>query len=538
MEGYVPSLFQLLRHGAKRSPDRTALVHGPTRIGYGSLLDYVLSLTSALRERGIGPGQCVAVLLGTGVELIITILATARLGGVYVPLNPGFSQQELELIVARTKPKALVINGAIGRIADAVPKLPTEPDTVIIDIGAQRDALVSASYVDFDSFIASGRPHADDEAERAEASSIFDDFAIVYTSGTTGTARGVVVNQFSGVATGHGIARALRLDESDVLLSLIPPISYINLCCSIPASFSVGGTLVLPDYPTPIVDAIDLMINERVSFVHGVPTHYIRLLAQEDRDPSIIRELSLTGLVSGAECPPDVIRRVREEYNIALCNHYGLAECGGVSAVTIDERLDEIIYHSVGTPFEWVRVKTTSPLNSGANGSVGEVLVQSPGLMNAYHADHEATLKKFTEDGWLRTGDLGCLSSSGHLQLVGRASDVIIRGGNNVYPGEVESVLRSHPSVVDAVVFSIPDNDLGDAICACLLYRTGAESDIPTIFRYLTDKLARFKIPDYLGVVDEVPTNVAGKALRRELRRRVQDGEIAITSEGRLESGS
>jgi acyl-CoA synthetase (AMP-forming)/AMP-acid ligase II len=229
------------------------------------------------------------------------------------------------------------------------------------------------------------------------------------------------------------------------------------------------------------------MQDANVNFVHGVPTHFVRLLSYLEQNEEFrlqIEQLKAIGLVSGAACSPQVIRKVRNELGIKLCNHYGLAEFGGVSVVALDEQDSETIYESVGKPFDWVRLAIVdASIEPVSQGTVGEVLLQGPGLMKAYYGQHKETRKKITSDGWLRTADLGMLDKNGNLRLVGRSSDMIIRCGNNVYPIEIETTLREHPQVFDAVAFGLPDIELGESICACIVPR--GELDASAIFEFL-----------------------------------------------------
>lgn len=525
----ISNLSARLDQLAHSSGQRLALRSDTTQSTYLELHREVRSAALWLAQHGISKGHRVILSVTSGKEVIVTVLACARIGAIYVPVSPLYSSDELGRIALSCDARAVIgtanaVN-AILNIASASEGKFDPPVLVVIDsdFGATTDGTMQR----FSDLLTSNDPEAMTQPMVTVASDLYADFALVYTSGTSGNAKAMLVNQFSGVATGVGIAQRLELTSDDVMMSMIPMISYINLCCAVPAWLSAGCTLVIPSLPPDYAKWIDIIDRFAVTFIHGVPTHYVRMLAG-GVTPGVAREIK--GLVSGAECPPYVIAEVRSRMGIKLCNHYGLAEFGGVSVVGINERDPEIINNSVGEPFEWVELRICDEADvSVSDGNIGEIQVRGPGAMRGYYGDGDLLRKEVSKDGWIKTGDLGRLVDRRNLQLVGRASDMMIRAGNNVHPSEVESAFLQLSDVDGAVAFGIPDSDLGEAICVCIVVPKSSRAKAVDLIRVgIPARLVKYKWPDFVVIIDEIPTNLAGKALRRALRDRVLERELPL----------
>lgn len=517
---------EMVAYWAGKNPDKPALIYDDKILTYKDFFSTVCGFERSLFQMGVREGNPVAVFAATGPDLICCIVAIAKMRALYVPLNPKFSLEEILNILR------------IGKINHLLLDPQFTPKDILSSISSSIESkgvfLSSYAYFQKSPQLAIDIKKAKclniDEPLDHRAIDIHEDFAIVFTSGTTGAAKGVVVNQLSGIATGYGLATCLDLSQKDVVFSLIPPISYINLCCSIPATLCIGATIVLPTYPLPIEKAVEMAKIHHVTFLQGVPTHYVRLIEYANEiGLHPLFNWDVKAMVSGSPCPSDVIFKVRSGLQITLCNHYGLAEFGGVSVVPINETDPDVIYNSVGYPFPWVEIKVAGKGSQGDDNSDGEILLKGPGMMRCYYGKQEETQKKIDASGWLHTEDAGLISNRQALSIVGRHSDMIIRGGNNIFPIEIEAILSECELVLDSVVVGLPDIELGEKIYLGLLLKVGyGIGDIEKIFAFLHEKLPKYKIPDYYFLLDTLPLNAAGKILRRDVKQMLISRNLAI----------
>lgn len=516
---------EMIAYWASTNPNKPALIYEEKILTYADFFSIICEFEQELRQMGIQEGNPVAIFAATGQYLLCSIIAIAKMGALYVPLNPKFSPEEILNILK------------IGEIHHVLldPQLASKEIVAIVDsyIDINNNSSTAYAYILESPKLAieikKSKRKNPDETQGRHKEDIREDFAIVFTSGTTGAAKGVVVNQLSGIATGYGLATYLELSQDDVIFSMIPPISYINLCCSIPAALYKGATIVLPTYPLPIDKAIEIAKTHHVTFLQGVPTHYVRLIEYAKASGKIpIFGWVVKALVSGSPCPPDVINKVRSDLQITLCNHYGLAEFGGVAVVPVNEKDPDVIYNSVGYPFPWVEIKIEEK-DLKDDDIDGDILLRGPGMMRCYYGRQEETQKKIDKNGWLHSEDVGFISKRHALSIVGRHSDMIIRGGNNIYPIEIEAILSENESVLDSVVVGLPDADLGEKIYVGIMPKASCNiTDIEKVLLFLHDKLPKYKIPDYYFLMDTLPLNTAGKILRRDVRQMLKSGKFIV----------
>jgi acyl-CoA synthetase (AMP-forming)/AMP-acid ligase II len=496
-------------------PDQEAIVCGPDRLTYADCFARVRRLAGALERLGVGRGTRVAALHTNSHRYVEAYYATAMLGGVFVPVNYRAKRPELEHMLKSSEAQVLFVGerylAEIESLRSALPKLAT---LVGFDVA-------QAPVLGFEALVA-GSPEREDEAEVDD-----DDTSILmFTSGTTSLPKGVMLRygDFSAYVTANveladGTPRGAAL--------LCAPLYHIAGATNMMTTLWTGRKLVIQPQFEPR-GWLDLVERERVTHGFVVPTMMKQLLDQPDlaeRDLSSLEVLSY----GGAQMPFPVIRRAIERFprHVGFVNAFGQTET--TSTLTVlgpdDHRLEgtpgEIEIRtkrlkSIGRPLPDVEVRIVG--EDGARlptGEVGEIHVRTPRAMKGYAG---ATDSPFTADGWLPTRDMGWMDEDGYLYVAGRKDDMIIRGGENIAPAEVEAVLVSHPAIEEAAVVGVPDDEWGQRVAAFVSLRPGAEATAEELGEFCRQRLASFKKPEVFRFLPELPKNPLGKILRRELR--------------------
>ncbi|MGH7539808.1 MAG: class I adenylate-forming enzyme family protein, partial [Gemmatimonadota bacterium] len=398
------------------------------------------------------------------------------------------------------------------------------PDLQYLVTVGEEDLWYDDRIFQFEDLVSSGRgrefvpPALDPETEP---------YAILYTPGTTGTPKGVVLTHANLTRTASATADALGLGPDDVTLCSVPLFHIFGLSAALGTTLVSGGALVLQDR-FDAGEALDLIERHGVTVQHGVPTMFVMELREPDlerRDLSTLR----TGIIAGAPVAEELVRRVRERLVPDLEIAYGLTETSPTVSITRADDPPAQRAQTVGRPIPGIELRVLEeggePLPSE---SVGELAVRGFNVMQGYFRQPSRTAEAMTPDGFLRTGDLAMIDAEGYLHIVGRKSDVIIRGGYNVHPREIEDLLRSHPAVEEAVVLGVPNEVLGELICACVVPVEGAlitEDELRDLCR---DSVADYKVPDMIRFHATFPTapNDAARriALAREIREERETG--------------
>jgi len=455
----------LLERWRRDRPEHPAIVQNGASVTWSELAALAHDLEISLQRQGFEPGDRLMVNVPDSPLLVAAIAALDALRGIYVPVNIKLHAAEVDTIAATTGARFILRDGAV-----------TPLDRPPCD------------------WLAAG-PTGKHRLEQ--------DFAVGITSATTGASKAIVVNQFSVLSTGNELAAAMQLGHADRIATLVPLTSHFNLCSSIPALFHTGATLVLG---APKTGAVEWAALQGATTLVGVPTNFVQMLRDGYAAPG------LRAVVAGSVCDEWVVRGVRDRLGISLCNHYGMSECGGISTVRLDDMESDIVFRSTGRPFPWVETRVEN----------GEILVRTPGVFRSALTERAEMQKRITADGWLHTGDLGSIGPSGEIRIAGRSGDMAIRAGNNVFFAEIETVLRSSPAVGDVVAFSLPDDLLGEALCACVVPKDGAVPSAVDLLAFAAGRLPAFKVPDYLAFVPSIETTVNGKVLRRSMQSRAQ----------------
>lgn len=561
------TLFAHLDQIAEQQPQVEAVVSPleDTRLTYSEFKAATEAIASALLARGVERGDRVGIWSTNNWRWLAVLYAVSRLGAILVNINPAYRSHELEYVLKQSGTKVLftiprnrssnyleILSGLVPRLfgggkqahASAVPDL---QDIVVMPpfeyaggsgsrsrsgsesaSGADYAPTAWASYMngeifDWQSFIAAAQNNIAALHERQSEVQFDDPVNIQYTSGTTGFPKGVTLSHHNLLNNGLFAARAMALDNQSRFCVPMPFYHCGGMVSSALATFSVGGTLVLPGPYFEDLATLKMLQAERCSHVSGVPTMFIGQLEHEkfnDFDLSSLRG----GFMAGAPCPVQLMRRVASEMHVPeVVILYGLTEVSPLMTATTIHDSMETRATTVGRAIPGVEVKLIDPLSGKIvpRGSQGEICCRGHGIMLGYWRNEEATAECIDRSGWLHSGDLGVMNEAGYLHITGRKKDMIIRGGENIYPRELEEVLHLHPDIAQAQVFGLPDERLGEEVALWVMARAGSKLSEAELKEWLSQQVAHFKVPRYIKFVNEFPMTVTGKIQKFVMRERM-----------------
>ena len=513
----MPSIAELFAQHAERLPQAPCIRAGGESWSYSRVASRARALSVGLRNLGVEPGDRVAIQLPNWPEYVISALAVADAGAILVPISPNCSARELRFML-RNSEVAVAISAEVWGGVDYLQRFETLltrlPDLQYVVTVGEEDLWYDDRIFQFEDLIATGRGR---EPAQPETNPERDPCAILYTPGTTGAPKGVVLTHDNLVRTALATAERLGLDGSDRTLCVVPLTNIFGLTALL-TTVGTGGALVLQE-TFDAAGALALAAEAEATVLHGVPTMFVMLLRELERGGS--RPASLrTGVIAGAPVDAEMARRTRLLLAPDLEVAYGLTETSATVAVTTASDAESKRAHTVGRPLDGVQVKVLD--EEGAelpNESVGELAVRGFNVMTGYFRQPGLTRKTITQEGFLKTGDLAMVDPEGYLHIVGRLSDVILRGGYSIHPAEIEALLRSHPAVEEAVVLGIPNDVLGELTCACVITAEGALITADEIRDFCKESLAEYKVPDLIHFLDELPDASSAQARRVGLAR-------------------
>ncbi|MDQ3522715.1 MAG: AMP-binding protein [Gemmatimonadota bacterium] len=492
---------------AADDPERPLVLLGHQRLSLGEVDAQAGALAGAMSGLGIGAGERIALVLPNGPEFVLALFAAAKLGATVVPLNPRYTPTELQSLLRHSEAAVVFAGGPLEGLRGALPEL---RHVVTLSNGA--------GTISFAELLSQSG-----QAPRVEVDPQ-EPFAILYTSGMSGQPKGVVLSHTNVLASALGTVDAIGLRGDDVVFGVGALFNSFGLVPGLLGTLLAGASLVLHDGEEP-ARALDILEREKVTVHHGIPTSFILEL----REPGL-RERKLgqlrTGIVAGAPISEELVVRIQQTLVPGIRVGYGLTETGPLIAVTSPDDPPHQQISTVGRPLPGNEVRVLDP--EGAvlpEESVGEIVVRGPGVMSGYFREPGETALAFTEDGFFRTGDLGMVDDEGFLHVLARRKEIIIRGGYNIYPREVEDRLHVHPAVLDVAVVGVPNEVLGEVACACIVPVEGAVVTGPEILDFCRETLADYKVPDLVRFLDALPTTGSGKARRIELARMISAEE-------------
>jgi fatty-acyl-CoA synthase len=520
-----------LRRIAATYPDREALVDVPTgrRWTYAGLDLDTDGLAQGLIAAGIEAGDRVGIWAPNCAEWVLLQYATAKAGIVLVNINPAYRSSELGYALRQSGVRLLVSAESFKTsnyraMVDEVRGGPDAPDQLekVIYLGAPEwEALLAAG---------AGIPGDPGPLAEREASLSFDDpINIQYTSGTTGFPKGATLSHHNILNNGFFIGEGCRYTEQDRVCIPVPFYHCFGMVLGNLACTTHGACIVIPSAGFEPAAALAAVQAERCTSLYGVPTMFIAELALPDfptYDLSTLR----TGIMAGSPCPVEVMKRVVSEMHmteVTIC--YGMTETSPVSTQTrADDDMDRRV-STVGRVHPHVEVKVIDPATGLVlpRGATGELCTRGYSVMVGYWDDEAQTDSVIDAARWMHTGDLAVMDTAGYLNIAGRIKDMVIRGGENVYPREVEEFLYTHPAIEDVQVIGVPDAKYGEELCAWVKLRPGAELSTDGLREFCTGQIAHYKIPRYLRITDDFPMTVTGK-VQKFIMREVSVSELDL----------
>ncbi|MEU4927370.1 long-chain fatty acid--CoA ligase [Streptomyces yokosukanensis] len=493
------SVAAILAENARRRPEKTALVEGELRLTFGEVWRRSLARAGALTDLGVRPGDRVALMAPNTAEFPVAYYAIAAAGAVVVPVHLLLSRGEVAHVLGDSGATLLLVHPAqaeTGRAAaDAL-------GVRVVVLGEEFDRLA-----------------ADAEPLPSYVTRAVDDPAVIfYTSGTTGVPKGAVLTHFNIVmnATVNAFdANDIRAD--DIALGALPLFHAFGQTVSLNSTWRAGATLVLlPRFDA--ARAIELMVREGVNTFHGVPTMFVALAAAAP-DAAALPDLRVC-VSGGASLPVAVLERFEDAFGARIHEGYGLSETSPAAAVNqplFGTRPGTIGHPLWGVDVEIARAEVEGRIELLPPGELGEVVIRGHNVFAGYLGRPEASAEAVV-DGWFRTGDLGTKDDEGFLTIVDRKKDIIIRGGYNVYPREVEEVLMRHPGIAQVAVIGLPDELHGEEVCAVVVPAPGTAPEAAAITDWSREHLGRHKYPRRVEFTDALPLGPSMKVLKRELR--------------------
>ncbi|MGO9078853.1 MAG: AMP-binding protein [Streptosporangiaceae bacterium] len=512
-------------------PGQEAMVDVPTgaRWTYARFDADTDALARGLIGAGIGTGDRVGIWAPNCPEWVLLQYATAKMGAILVNINPAYRSHELEFVLRQAGVRLLVSAASFktsdyrAMIEAVSPGLSGLERVIYLGSDAWDELLARCAAAS----AAGSAALAQREAELA-----FDDpINIQYTSGTTGFPKGATLSHHNILNNGFFIGEGCRYTPADRVCIPVPFYHCFGMVLGNLAVTTHGACIVIPAPGFDPADSLRAVVAERCTSLYGVPTMFIAELALPDfgsYDLSTLR----TGIMAGSPCPVEVMKRVVSEMHmteVTIC--YGMTETSPVSAqTTADDELDRRV-STVGRVHPHIEVKVIDP-DTGLvmpRGTPGELCTRGYSVMLGYWDDPERTAEVIDAGRWMHTGDLATIDDAGYLNIVGRIKDMVIRGGENVYPREVEEFLYSHPAIEDVQVVGVPDEKYGEELCAWVKLRPGAELTAEQLHAYCQGKIAHHKIPRYVRPSDEFPMTVTGKVQKFRMRA-VSVTELGLTA--------
>lgn len=527
---------------AERFPDNEAVVSIPQkkRLTYRALAGAIDRLALGLLGLGFDKGDRIGIWSTNNVEWLLLQMATARIGVILVNINPAYRTHELDYALKRSELQGLFLipsfrkSDYVALIGELLPELkiaatelkssvypflrrvvlydPAAPDKTgrpFPGITLWQEVMAAAAHVDPDVL-----------AETAASLDIDDAINIQYTSGTTGFPKAVMLTHHNILNNAYFAAQALHFTDKDRLCVPVPFYHCFGMVLANLLCLSTGACVVIASEHFDAQAVLEAAAGERCTALHGVPTMFIAQLEHprfKEFDLSAMR----TGIMAGAPCPPPLMRQVIGEMHCPeILIGYGQTEASPLTHLTSRDdslgRRTETVGRNL--PHQEVKIVHHDTGRTVAMGDVGEICFRGYHVMKGYYGDPEATRQTIDENGWLHSGDLGCMDEEGYVQITGRLKEMIIRGGENIYPREIEEFLFRHPKVAQVAVFGLPDEFYGEVVMAWVQLHAGESGTEKEFREYCKGKIAHYKVPKHIWFVDEFPLTVTGKIQKFRMR--------------------
>ena len=495
----MSTLADNLTATASSLPDAPALRLGDVTVDYAELESQASRVAAVLAGRGVGVGDRVAMMLPNVLAFPALFYGILRTGAIAVPLNPLLKPGEVEYALRDSGARLICAWAAMGQDA-RVGAAAVGADLVLVG-----DDGITPIIEGVDPFGAPVARHTDDTA------------VILYTSGTTGRPKGAELTH-GGLDRNQSLTvhTLINLGPNDVVMGCLPLFHIFGLTVGLNAAVGAGACLTLLPRFEPRA-AIDLLAGHKVTVFEGVPTMYSALLSAAGVDRMALPDLRVC-VSGGSALPVQVLEEFEERFSCVILEGYGLSETSPVASFNHPDRIRQP--GSIGTPVQGVEMRLVDDdRRPVAEGEPGEIQIRGHNVMKGYWGRPEATTAAIDADGWFSTGDIATRDEEGYYRIVDRKKDLIIRGGYNVYPREVEEVLHQHPAVAEAAVVGVPHESLGEEVAAAVSLKPGRSATPEELTGFVRDRIAAYKYPRQVWVVEALPKNATGKILRREVRK-------------------
>jgi fatty-acyl-CoA synthase len=533
---------QALEDAAALYGNDEALVscHQNIRLTYREFNSQVDKIAAGLVALGLKKGDRIGIWSPNNVEWVLTQFATAKAGLILVTLNPAYRLSELEYSLNKVECKAIVLanrfktSDYVKMIEDLAPEIPQcEPGKLRsqrlphLELAIVISEAAPAGFITFNDIAKKATQHSIDQLEQRKTQLSCDEpINIQFTSGTTGFPKGATLTHKNILNNGRNVAICQNITHQDRLCIPVPLYHCFGMVMGVLGCVSHGATMILPSEAFDPATVLKTVEAEKCTSLYGVPTMFIAELGLptiSDYDLSTLR----TGVMAGSPCPTETMKQVVEVMNMRdVTIAYGMTETSPVSMQTIATDSFEKRVSTVGKVHPQVEVKIVDDKGEILPLDIqGEFCTRGYSVMSGYWADEEKTKGSIDSDGWMHTGDLATMDDQGYVCITGRLKDMIIRGGENVYPREIEEFLYQHPKILDVQVFGVPDNKYGEEICAWLVLKDGENSSAEEIKHFCTGQIAHYKVPRYIKFVTEFPMTVTGK-IQKFIMRDQMSGEL------------
>ena len=505
-----------LRKTVAKFPNNDALIsaHQHYRATYTEFYEQVTAVAKGLIALGVKSGDRVGIWSPNCYEWTLLQYATAKIGAIMVNINPAYRTSELIYVINQS---------GLSYIFSAIQFKTSHYKKMIEDAREFTDTLRKEVYwgESWEHFLAQGKKVSDEKLQAYEAKVQFDDpVNIQYTSGTTGNPKGVTLTHHNILNNAYFIGVRMNYTDKDRVCIPVPFYHCFgmvigNLCCT-----AHGATMVIPNDSFDATKTLEVVERERCTSLYGVPTMFISELYTLDRHPYDLSSLR-TGVMAGALCPPEIMKRVKEQMNmheITIC--YGMTETSPVSTQTRIGVPFEKQIHSVGTIQDHIEIKIINPETKAIvpRGESGELCTRGYSVMLKYWNSPQATAQVIDEQRWMHSGDLAMMDEDGYIHISGRIKDLIIRGGENISPKEIEDFLYTYEGVMDAQVIGVPSKKFGEEVMAWIKPNEGVTLTEEELRNFCKDRIAHYKVPRYWKFVNEFPMTISGKIRKVEMR--------------------
>ncbi len=505
------TIDETFRNTVRTHPERLGVVvrHQGVRLSWREMDMEVERAARGLAGLGLSAGERIGVWSTNNIEWLLLQLAAARSGLVLVNVNPAYRSHELRYVLEKSGMRALFL-----RERDQRTNFRQILGEAIEGADAALEHAVYFEHSSWYAMLAAGRDHGMPSISNHDVANI------QYTSGTTGSPKGVLLTHRNLVNNALLLSQGLRITASDRLCSPVPLYHCFGCVIASLLCFLTGATLILPAAGFDAGATLRAVAEERATAIYGVPTMFIAQLQHPDFEKFDLSSLR-TGIMAGAPCPIEIMRRVIADMHCPeMTIAYGQTESSPVITMS---HVDDDIERRVGTvgcalPETEVRIADPATGDTVQIGQVGELCTRGYLLMKGYDKNPEATAAAIDPDGWLHTGDLAVMREDGYFGIRGRSKEMIIRGGENIYPREIEEFLYTHPAISDVAVFGLPDEKLGEVVCAWVRLKEQTQATANEIREFCRDRIAHYKIPQFVRVVESFPMTVTGKLQKFRMR--------------------